>query len=225
MTPPRITAWSYSRWRDYQQCPFKTKLKVIDKRKEPGSPAMDRGGDIHKKAELYVKGELIRFPKELENFKDDIKHLRKIKAHAEDQWSFNAKWQLTEWMAEDIYLRMKLDVFYQDGDTLVVIDYKTGKQRPEQDETQLKLYALAGLLVSEAEGWGVEKVRCELWYLDHEKDNRPTLLVDKTELLPLKKFWLGAVKPMLADTRFAPKPGNYCRWCHFRKANGGPCAF
>ena len=34
-----------------------------------------------------------------------------------------------------------------------------------------------------------------------------------------------ASSALLTDTLFAPRPGPYCRWCHFRKENGGPCTF
>jgi hypothetical protein len=37
--------------------------------------------------------------------------------------------------------------------------------------------------------------------------------------------WEDKTRPMLNDTIFAPKPGNACRWCHWKKSNGGPCKF
>jgi RecB family exonuclease len=67
--PKKITSWSFTRYNTYSQCPAKAKFKFIDKLKEPDSPQMQRGTDIHKLAENYVKGEIVRLPKELVLFK------------------------------------------------------------------------------------------------------------------------------------------------------------
>ena len=40
----------------------------------------------------------------------------------------------------------------------------------------------------------------------------------------LKALWEQNVKPMFKDEIFAPLPSYMCRWCHFRKDNGGPCS-
>ena len=47
-----VTAWSYSRYADYTQCPLKFKLKHIQRLPTKGSPAMDRGSAIHKEGEV-----------------------------------------------------------------------------------------------------------------------------------------------------------------------------
>lgn len=54
--PQKITYWSASRRYDYDQCPFKAKLKCIDKLKEPGNAYMDRGNMMHELCEHYIKG-------------------------------------------------------------------------------------------------------------------------------------------------------------------------
>ena len=43
-----INQWSYSRLSCYEKCPKQAEFKFIKKIKEPGSPAMDRGKDMHK---------------------------------------------------------------------------------------------------------------------------------------------------------------------------------
>ncbi len=49
----KITAWSFSRYGDYQKCPLMAKFKAIDKIKEPSNKYLKRGTAIHKEAELY----------------------------------------------------------------------------------------------------------------------------------------------------------------------------
>lgn len=220
MSHPKITAWSYSRYNEYATCPRKSFYKVIQRLKEPGSPAMDRGTTIHKMAENYVLGGG-PLPAELALFADEFKELRKQKAAPEKEWCFTKDWVLTAWLAPDAWCRIKTDAYalLKRGAVARVIDYKTGKVRPEHKD-QLSLYALATFLVFSK----VEQVDAELWYLDQGPP-----IVSKTfkrESLPeLVNWWSHKVIPMLNDTEYCANPNYLCRYCHFRKANGGPCEF
>jgi len=68
-----------------------------------------------------------------------------------------------------------------------------------------------------------------LWYLDHgivhpdpaESEIEYTRKDEKY----LDKLWLSKTKAMFNDTTFKPKPGNACTFCHFKKANNGPCPY
>ena len=227
----KITAWSYSRWSTYQQCPFKAKLKFIDKKKEPGSKAMDRGSDIHSLAEGYVKGTVKALPKELALFKSEFQKLRKLKAEAELSITFRADWTPTTWDDWDgAWVRIKIDALTPPNKfkSITIIDHKTGKPRDGYME-QLELYALAGFLTYPQ----AEEARANLWYLDHgtivgaDADHNPhgEGVYERKELPKLIKIWERRVTPMLNDTRFAPRPGPYCVWCHFSKNKAGPCKF
>jgi hypothetical protein len=235
-----ITSWSFSRYSDYRSCPQKFKFKHIDKMKEPPSPAMQRGIDIHKLAEDYVKGTLKTLPAELKLFKNEFAKLRKEKIKlVEEQWTWTKDWGgETTW--DDwggAWLRVKLDVAYVNvtHNALVPIDHKTGKfsewKLPEYLE-QLDLYGLAALKKMP----DVDVVSPRLWFLDHGRVYPdPTLdlvrgeheieYFRKDEKL-LEKKWAMKIKPMFADRTFKPTPSeSACRFCHFRKANGGPCKF
>jgi hypothetical protein len=224
---PKITSWSISRYGTYSKCPRLAKYKFIDKLKEPGSPAMDRGAAIHKLAEDYVrKGG--RLPKELALFKDDFKTLRTVGALPEAQFTFTAKWEPTNWDNwNGAWCRAMADsvvppIVDAEEPRVRTIDYKTGKvQEDGKYDDQLELYGLSGLISYPT----AKSATGELWFLDHG-----VIIGAESEFLQkdvpkLKKKWEVRVKPMLADTLFKPKPGNHCRWCHFRKANGGPCEF
>ena len=64
---------------------------------------MQRGLDIHKLAEDYIKGSIARLPKELKNFEALFKQLKaqfKKKVHGmtiEETWAFTKDWGLTVW--------------------------------------------------------------------------------------------------------------------------------
>lgn len=232
--PISITSWSFSRYNIYKQCPFKAKLLFIDKLKEPGSEAMDRGAEIHTLAEQYIKGKLARLPKELAEFKNEFTKLKKLYTRkvpammVEDTWAFTKDWDETTW--DDwvgCWVRIKLDCAHEEEEgVLIVTDWKTGKYREElipDYMEQLELYALGALLMMPH----IHSVNVRLAFLDvpkmHPEPDEP-LIFTQADLPKLKKLWEKRVKPMLADKKFAPRPNDKCRWCHFRagnKANGG----
>lgn len=216
---PRITQWSFSRYRDYCQCPRKAKYKHVDRLPDPPSDAMARGTAIHKMAEDYVLGNLKRMPAELEMFEEEFREARKGNPLAEAQWAFTADWTPCEWFARECWCRVKTDLVYtaQSG-RLVVVDHKTGRPNADHDD-QLSLYALAAFVMMPE----VEELVASLWYLDHAKDNSKTYTRDQHD--DLRRFWFAKTKPMLSDTQFVATPSNKCRWCVYRKENGGPCEF
>jgi CRISPR/Cas system-associated exonuclease Cas4 (RecB family) len=239
--PQQITAWSFSRYSVYKQCPLKAKLKFIDKIKEPSNAAMERGAKIHDLAEGYIKGTVVRIPKELNEFKELFQHLRKQYKKAingmvvEDTWAFTKNWDETVWNDwVHCWVRIKLDCAeHEDETTLLINDWKTGKYRTDNSEDyieQLELYALAALLLYEH----VEVVKPRLVYLDHGiiypiPGSDEELVFTRDDITKLKKLWEKRVKPMLRDKTFAPRPNNFCHWCHFRKSNvahgGGQCKY
>lgn len=239
----KITAWSFSRWNDYNSCPRKAMYKHVMKMKEPGSAAMDRGTAIHKLAEDYVKGTVPRLPAELKLFDAFMKKMKaKYKKErgtmiVEDNWAFDGAWGPSRWDDwANCVVRIKLDLAYSEGTTLHIVDYKTGKfseYKNEEYKAQQELYALAGLLRFPT----AETVLPQLAYLDqgfsYPRPANPTsgfegdpeFVFTRKDEPRLIKVWGQRTKKMLADTTFKPTPGNACTYCHFRKNNGGPCQF
>lgn len=237
----QITSWSYSRYSTYKQCPLKAKLKFIDKVKEPSSEAMERGLEIHNLAEEYIKGNLRRLPGEFKKFSKLFSELRKkYKKYVingmvvEDSWAFTKSWDQTVWNDwVGCWVRIKIDcgTLEDDGETIRIRDWKTGKFREEQNEEymeQLELYNLAALLMLPH----VERAVSSLEYVDVGVSYPPQgeeLAHTREDIPALKEKWSKRVAPMLKDTSFAPRPNWSCQWCHFRKDNvangGGQCKF
>lgn len=220
----RITAWSYSRWACYDGCAQQAKYKFIEKRFEPTSPPMQRGTEIHKISEDYIKADARpKIPSELKKLDKAYVEAWKLNAIAEEQWAFTADWEETDWFGSDTWCRIKVDIQVIPEDRVIkIIDVKTGKVRDDY-ENQLELYATGALLL-----YDVDKVICENWYVDQGEirgGEKEGFVYTPDDLEPLKAGWNKRVKKMLADTRFAPNPSDKCRWCHFRKANGGPCQY
>jgi putative RecB family exonuclease len=217
-----ITAWSYSRYADYRQCPLRFKLKYIDKLPEPGSPAMQRGGDIHKKGENWLKAKRTgALPREYVHFADEMRQLRGLNPMVEQQWGFTRQWEPTSWFGSATWLRVICDVavVYEDGDA-DVIDFKTGRKYDTNVE-QMELFGTA-IMFRFPE---VNRVTARLWYLDQEKDNVVEDEYLRKDLPRVRKSWEQKTTAMFKDKRFAPTPNEKCRWCHFSKDKGGPCPY
>ena len=235
MTKP-ITSWSFSRWNLYQECPRKFKYKNIDKLPEPPSSAMDRGSQIHAYADSFVKG-VTPLAAELSPVKATMQGLQEryvadsTTVSLEDTWAFRRDWTRTAWDDwNECWLRIKLDVAVfdiVDDDTnqgeVTVIDYKTGKFNPmkvSEYMLQLDLYALGAMLV-----YGDVTVYPELIYTDlNVRYPKDPIAYTYKQLPKLKRDWEARVAPMMVDTTFEPKPSqSACKFCHFKKSNGGPC--
>jgi hypothetical protein len=248
-----ITAWSYSRHSTYEQCPAKAKYSIIDKLKEPGSAAMDKGNLVHAVAAVWATDRLPvrdrdndRFYGELQAtktskvtptplilFTEEFAALRKRKGvMVEDQWTFDRQWNdmgPQGWFSPMAWLRIKVDLHYlavagrktAQKTTVVIRDHKTGKWSPDH-ALQRSLYALGALLRYP----DAAEVEVSHWYLDLGRAEPPEGAVwSRAQLPALKEEWTRRTAALLADTTFAPNPTDKCRWCHFRKANGGPCSF
>lgn len=240
--PQKITAWSYSRWSTYEDCPLKAKYKFVDKLSEPGSAAMDRGIHFHKVAEIYATSPKVPTAKTIDDLaltyedkqgktnrvtlKDltpiiaDLKEARKGRPIAEQEWSFTSNWEPTGWFSKDAWCRIKTDLVFAKDDHLVIVDHKTGKRNENAHKSQLSLYALGGFIKYPM----IDKIRTEVWYIDQGRPY-PNEVYERHELEDIKAAWEDKTRRMLNDTQFAPRPSNSCRWCHFRKSNGGPCDF
>ncbi len=229
----KISSWSFSRYTTYKACPRSAYYKFIEKRFEPGSPAMDRGSDIHKKIEDYILGKTTQFPEEAKHVRAQVATARaayvkdKNSVIVEDTWAFRRDWSITTWDDwNGCWLRVKVDCArFVNEHAMSITDWKTGKFRPgdiDDYNLQLKLYVLGAFLRYPQ----LERVAPRLVYVDEGMIFPKVPDIWTRDSVPiLMNFWEDATTRMLADTYFEPEPGNACRWCYFRKSNGGPCQY
>lgn len=227
-----IKSWSFSTWMTYEECPAKLKFKKIDRLPEPSSPALEYGTQMHQLCEDYLRGVKRTIPKAVSKIADVLKDLKKRKAIPEAEFTFRQDWSSTHWKDwSGAWVRVKADtvippIVDSEVPTVEVDDFKTGGEKKLKSGDfgdymmQLELYGLSGLLTYPV----AEQAKTSLIFIDHnERITGDTYL--RKDVPKLQKKWEARVKRMLNDTTFKPKPGNACRWCHFRKANDGPCSF
>jgi len=217
---PLIKAWSFSRWECFMRCPAQFKYKFIDKLKEPKAPAMQRGLEVHKEGENFLKGVNKMVPKSYTKFAKLMCELKAMKPIVETQWAFDKNWRETGWFANNCYLRVITDagVVYDKEKDADIIDFKTGKKW-ETNEEQMELFATATFMRYPF----LETLTARLWYLDSGDEVIREYHADDAD--KMRRDWDERAKPLLAATEFPARPNDKCRWCHFRKDNGGPCIY
>jgi RecB family exonuclease len=227
-----ITAWSFSRLKDFESCPLKAYKKYVEKLSDDhmDRTAADRGTMVHDACEKFVKGEG-NFIKEMAKFRD---YFATVKAEyeagtviVEQNWGFDIDWEKTGWFDDNVWCRMKLDNMREkvrEDETLihaVATDYKTGKKYGNEVShgQQGQIYALGTFLRYPT----VEVVDVELIYLDQGQITKRTYTRQKAmKFLPT---WTSRGLKMTEATDYPPRANKMtCMWCPFGPQHGnGTC--
>jgi RecB family exonuclease len=228
-----IKTWSHSRLQDFEKCKYHAYLKYVERVPEPERPlpagktehANDRGSRVHDSAEQYVRGTLLAPPVEFGHFETELNKLRDLfnkgAVSLEEEWAHDRDWNVTDWGAENQWLRLKLDAFvHLADDTAMVIDYKTGKKSGNEIKhaEQGQLYQLAGFLRYPK----LQTIDVEFWYVDQD-DLTHMRYTREQGMRFLKNFDMRA-KRMTECVDFPPNPNIYnCRWCPYGPKKSGHC--
>lgn len=218
-----IPQWSYSRLKTFEDCPKKAEYSYIQKIKEPGNKYMERGKDIHKMCENYIRGHLEELPKPLLDFREAFDELKKLYLEGsvvcEGDWAFDKEWQTTDWFGSDTWGRAKVDAFVHDAslpNEARVIDFKTGRYEGNQEahREQCELYG-AVVLARYPE---VENIVTEMWYLDHNKIER--YMYNRESIKARQEKINTRAVTMTTAEEFTATPSSFkCKWCYFGRQN------
>lgn len=219
-----IKNWSYTKLIDFEQCPYRVKLKHIDKVPEERAQAAERGTEIHQKAEDFVRGKLKDFPHELHHFSNEFSRLREdFKAgyvSLEGEWGFDKDWMPCDYRTA--WLRIKGDVVLTRPGLALVIDHKTGQKFGNEIKhgEQVQLYAIATFIRNP----NIDEITVELWYLD--KDDITTKKYTRAEALRYVQPFTKRANKLLSCTDFQPNPNIFsCKWCPFGPNKGNQCKY
>lgn len=221
----KLNSWSFSKLIIFEECKYRAKLQWLDKVPDlQPKTAADRGTQIHQEAEDYVLGKS-GFTHNLRFFEDDFNalaaHAKAGRVTCEEEWGFDRNWVPTSWRSA--WLRLKADaVCHLDRTHAVVIDIKTGKRFGNEIKhaRQLQLYALCALILYP----DLERVTCELWYLD--QNELADFTMHRKQLKKYLRMFDKSGVEFTEEEEFAPNPNIYsCKWCPYHPDKQGDCKF
>lgn len=226
-------AWSYSSLKHFEQCPKSYHAQRIAKtHKQEDFEYLKWGNIVHEHLENRIKHGT-PLPAGLEDLEMVCAGLEAsgMKLYAELEIAFTRDWKPTTYWSPDAWTRGKIDVIglKPDGSGMI-LDWKTGKRRP--DFGQLEYYALALALN------GIRRVECcFVWIKTRESDftvvsehdaqiikrsfeRRAGLLEEayETNHWPAKTSALCAYCPVVQDCEEAREKRYHIKAQHIRKA-------
>jgi CRISPR/Cas system-associated exonuclease Cas4 (RecB family) len=219
-----IKNWAYTKLLDYEQCPYRVKLKHVDRVPEERSPAAERGTQIHQYAEDYVGGKLKELPPTLMKFTNEFDVLRReFKAghvSLEGEWGFDQNWMPTDY--KTAWLRIKGDAVLVRPGLALVIDYKSGGSFGNEIKhgEQVQLYAIATFIRNPK----LDKITVELWYVD--KDDLRSQTYTRNQALRYIQPFTKRAEKLLNEREFRPNANAYsCKWCAYGPNKGKQCQY
>jgi CRISPR/Cas system-associated exonuclease Cas4 (RecB family) len=217
-----ITRWSYSTLAVYRECPFRAKLRYIDKIPEPERKegnAADRGTRMHDELQAHLLGTAARPAWLDEKFFDDIDTLMTYEVECERPMFFDDCWKPTT--EENRWLTIKQDIqFVIVDEATVSIDLKTGRREGNELKhySQKSLYAIGNSI----EHPELDNHIAAMWYLDQKSTWETTFSREDIERLRAK--FDREVSKMMDDKLMRPRPNVVnCRWCPYSPRASGHC--
>ena len=203
--------WSYSALTAFETCPKRYQITRVTKQiVEPQTEATRWGNKVHKALEQYAKGEK-PLPPDLEEYGRYVRKIQAIEGRrvVEQRVALTKDFRQTKWMAKDGWVRGIIDIGVVGSETAYLLDWKTGKHRPDSD--QLKLFAALAFAMYP---WIDNVVTGFIWLkvekFDKEKFSREQLTDIWNDFMPR----LNRLAIAYDGDKWLPKPSGLCKnWC------------
>jgi hypothetical protein len=205
-------AWSYSALSRYENCPkqyYHINVKKDVKDEYGDSEAGAEGNRIH--AALFRR--LTRndpFPLDLRYLEAVARPFAEAKGdrYGELKFALNRSFEQVDFFASDVYVRAIIDFLLINDTKATVIDWKTGKVRP--DYTQLRMSAaVLSKVMPEIETFSLAYVWVKHRNVSPQTVTKAELLGIWNELLPRAD----RVEQAIKTTDFPAKPSGLCSYC------------
>lgn len=203
---------SFSSLKMFENCPYRYYHQRIKKSvTDQGGEASQYGERVHKFLEDRL-GKKEPLPDEVAKLEVVAARLEAAAAghdmYFEKQLTLNVDLKPTTWWAKDAWMRSILDVLILRDDDAVVIDWKTGKRRP--DFTQLELFALQVF----AHYPYINKVSSSfIWIKDTALDKEVYKRADAHVMWEKLLTRVSRIEQALEHDTWPAKPSGLCNYC------------
>lgn len=208
-------AHSYSALKLFETCPKRYYHQRITKEvvDQPG-PATVHGERVHKQLEDALKG-TAALPAEtaaLQPLCDTLRTYAEAEGATltiEQEYTLNSDLQPTGWFSPDAWLRFKLDALVlRPNGKAVVVDWKTGKRRPDFD--QLEMFALAVFTFNPEV---TKTTSMFVWTKENAIDKETYRAEYKGEMWTRLMTRIHRVEKSLETGNWPAKPSGLCKFC------------
>jgi len=205
-------SWSYSSLTSFEQCPKRYfHVRVAKDVPDPPGEEAKWGQTVHKHLELRVKDQtpLPQVLAHLEPMMAKILATPHDEIHAERQYCFNAYFKPVDWWSKDAWLRSVVDLELRKGDKALLLDHKTGRRKPDND--QLRLFAAVVLTRDKY----LSKVTTGfLWLKDNTIDSETFTRDDVPTIWQDYLSRVARLGHAHESGTWIPKPSGLCKaWC------------
>ena len=202
-------AHSYSALKQYENCPKQYQMQRITKEIKPSfGEASIYGNRIHEQLDQRMKGQAL--PEESVKYEELCQQLELMTGdlQTEQEMTLNMRLEPTGWWDSDAWFRAKVDVLIRNNTKAVVIDWKTGKHRP--DFFQLELFALQTF----SHYPDIDEVKsCFVWLKDLCMDSEVYLRSEAPALWDKFHGKVKRIQDSLDTGNWPAKPSGLCPWC------------
>ena len=206
---------SYSSIKLFENCPYRyMRQRVTKDIVDEGGEASRNGERIHKFLEDRLK-ENTKLPQEVSHYEPLCKAVEQIAStgelHIEKELVLNPDLQPTGWWDADAWFRSKLDILVINGHDAVVMDWKTGKRKP--DFFQMQIFAVQVFKHFP----DVVRVKTSLvWLKDNKMDTETYNRLEANELWAEIIKRVNRIETALEHDVWPARPSGLCRYCPAR---------
>jgi CRISPR/Cas system-associated exonuclease Cas4 (RecB family) len=199
----------------YENCPKRYYHQRVTKEvSDSGSEATRYGERVHRALEERLLNDNV-LSKETIQYEALCNSISKMKEHPdfselllEEKLTVTEDFTPTGWWSDDAWLRSILDVLVLFKDKAIVMDWKTGKRRP--DFTQLEMFALQVF----SHFPHINRVTTSfVWLKDMKQDKRSYCRELSYEMQVDLNGRIDRINKSLENDDFPAKPSGLCRWC------------
>jgi RecB family exonuclease len=211
----RNFSWSYTKLRDWENCPRQYRWKHVARNKEPETEQQLWGERVHSALDARAKGEPL--PASMLNLEklgaviDKAKRIGLTVVHEKNkgQIAFDRDLRIVDdWFGKTVYGRVIVDLMLIAEEHAVIIDYKTGKKR--DDDTQLKIFAGVGFIKLPT----IKTIETRYVWTNGSPSTVKTYTRDDAawiwnDILPR----VDRMETGITRGQYDPKPSGLCHWC------------
>lgn len=207
---------SYSRLSTFEQCPLKFYyLNVSKEVSDPGNEHTQYGTRVHEALEKYGRTRNEEWlTLETRKFKPVVDRIiaQPGDKYYEYRMAIKADGTPCDWFSKEVWFRAVIDVLVRCGDVATIIDFKTGKVKP--DLTQLRVFAY----VVHKHMPSVRTFNVAYLWLQFDEVTSTTFTAEQA-----REGWknidqrCAEVDEAVELGVFEPKPSPLCGWCPAKK--------